>query len=75
MFRLRRPSKKGQTSSGPHGFIEPRDARSALALGSVQGGLQMASSLAVADASLCESHCALSGCGKPREDPIHWPSE
>ncbi len=75
MFRLRRPSRKGLSSSGPHGFSEPADARSALALGSVQGGLQMASPLALADASLRESLCALSGCGKPREDPIHWPGE
>jgi hypothetical protein len=75
MFRPRRSSNSGPGPSGPHRFVEPSDARSALALGAVQRGLQMASPLAVADASLRVSRCALSGCGKTRDDPIHSPSE
>jgi len=35
----------------------------------------MAAPLALADASLRSIHCARPGCGKPREDSIHWPSE
>lgn len=59
-------------ASGPHHFVEPEDTRSGLAIGAVQGGLQMAAPLAVADASLRTAHCGR--CGKSREDSIHWPT-
>ena len=75
MLRFRRVPHSSPSPSGPHTFVAPKDARSGLALGSVQRGLQMASPLAVADASLRAPHCAVSGCGKAREDPIHAPSE
>ena len=75
MVRLRRFFNNGPSPSGPHGFIERRDGRSALALGAANADLQMAAPLAVADASLRAAHCALSGCGRPREDPIHSPSQ
>jgi hypothetical protein len=51
------------------------DTRSALALGGLQKGLQQATPIAVADASLRDAHCAVPGCGKSREDPIHSPAE
>lgn len=59
--------------SGPHHFVEPRDTRSGLAMGAVQGGLQMAVPMAVADASLRTAQCGR--CGKPREDSIHGPRD
>lgn len=62
--------------SGPHAFVEPPDARSGLALGAVAtSGLQMGGMTSVADASLRVARCDASGCGKPRQDPIHWPGE
>jgi hypothetical protein len=75
MIRLRRTPKARPSASGPHHFVEPGDSRSGLAAGSVQSGNQMAAALAVAAAGLRPANCGLSGCGKPRQDPIHWPSE
>jgi hypothetical protein len=72
MVRSRRPHDAAHGgASAPHAFVEPEDPRSGLAAGAVQGGLQMASPLAVAGASLRVARCALGGCGKPRQDPIH----
>ena len=75
MVRLGRSKKVRSSASGPHDFVEPGDTRSGLAVGALQRGLQMASPLAVADASLRTAYCALPGCGRPREDSIHWPRE
>jgi hypothetical protein len=75
VVRLRRSPKVRASASGPHDFVSPKDSRSGLAAGSVQGGNQMAAALAVASAGIRTVYCALPGCGKPREDPIHWPSE
>jgi hypothetical protein len=75
VVRLGRSQKVRSSASGPHHFVEPGDTRSGLALGALQRGVQMASPLAVADASLRAAYCALSGCGRPREDSIHWPHE
>ena len=75
MVRLGRSKKVRSSASGPHDFVEPGDTRSGLAVGALQRGLQMASPLAVADASLRTPYCALPGCGRPREDSIHWPRE
>ncbi|MGD0862640.1 MAG: hypothetical protein ABSA21_07745 [Candidatus Limnocylindrales bacterium] len=74
MARSRRSSKSDQGPSGPHHFVEAENVRPALALTST-GVYQMVSEATVANASLRASRCAVSGCGKPREDPIHWPSE
>ena len=73
MVRLGRSQKVRSSASGPHDFVEPKDARSGLAVGALQRGLQLASPLAVADASLRTAHCGR--CGRPREDSIHWPRE
>lgn len=76
VFRFRRSPEVRPSTSGPHRFVEPADPRSGLALGAVKSsGLQMGTPLAVADASLRIVHCALSGCGKPRVDSIHWLGE
>ena len=75
VVRLRRSPKVRASASGPHDFVSPTDARSGLALGSFREDVPMAAAFAVAAASLRTAHCALPGCGKPREDPIHWPSE
>jgi hypothetical protein len=73
VVRLGRSQKVRSSASGPHDFVEPKDARSGLAIGALQRGLQMASPLAVADASLCTAYCGR--CGRSREDSIHWPRE
>ena len=75
MVRFGRVPHEQPSPSALHTFVEPADARSGLALGSVQPGLQMASPVTVADASLRAARCALSGCGKDRDDPVHAPSE
>jgi hypothetical protein len=62
---------RGPGPSGPHRFVEPDDARAGLALGALQPNLQLGPALAVTDASLREARCAMQGCGKVREDPIH----
>ena len=65
--------RKGRPAgpSGPHRFVEPDDARAGLALGALQPNLQLGPALAVAEASVREARCAMQGCGKVREDPIH----
>jgi|GEM_PF-1407686 hypothetical protein len=64
-------------ASGAHPFLEPPDNRMALSLGGGRGGGLMARSgpITVAMASMGRDWCASPGCGKPREDPIHWPAE
>ncbi len=65
--------KKERTTgpSGRHRFVEPDDARAGLALGALQPNLQLSPLLAVTEASVREARCAMKGCGKEREDPIH----
>jgi hypothetical protein len=75
MARLRRSSETGSGPSGPHHFVEADNVRLALALSSTQPDYAMVSLATVANASVRVSRCAVSGCGRPREDPIHWPSE
>ena len=72
-----RHRNKRRTSgpSGPHRFVDPADVRSGLALAAMQPNAQMGPALAVTEASLRGARCAMAGCGKPREDPIHEPSE
>lgn len=73
MVTLRRTPAVKATASGTHDFVTPPDGRSGLALGASQAGAQMTTPMAVASASLDDARCALTGCGKPRRDPIHWP--
>jgi hypothetical protein len=75
MVRFRHAATHHPSPSAQHRFVEPGDSRSALALGSLQPGLQVATPLAVADASMRLAHCAVPGCGKERDNPIHAPSE
>lgn len=74
VFRHR---NKRRTSgpSGPHRFVDPADVRSGLALAAMQPNAQMGPALAVTEASLRGARCAMAGCGRPRQDPIHEPSE
>jgi hypothetical protein len=78
MARSWRSSETGLDPSGQHRFVqaevEEEDVRPALALYSTRDS-QNVSQIAVANASLRAFGCALSGCGRPREDPIHWLSE
>ena len=72
-----RHRNKRRTSgpSGPHRFVDPADVRSGLALAAMQPNAQMGPALAVTEASLRGARCAMAGCGRPRQDPIHEPSE
>ena len=72
MAPLRLRSKERSSGpTGPHRFVDPADPRSGLALGSTQASLQIGPALAITNASLRVARCALAGCGKLREDPIH----
>ncbi len=66
-------------SSGPHPFVEPPDPRLGLSLGASQGGvggpMAPAGAFLVAGATIRPVRCAARGCGKLRDDPIHWPSD
>jgi hypothetical protein len=66
-----RKSIRNAGSSAKHAFVKRRDERSALALGAVHLDLNQVGVLALVDASLREHPCALPGCGKPKDDPIH----
>jgi hypothetical protein len=74
MARLPRSSETGLDPSGQHHFVEAEDVRPALALYSTRDS-QNVSQIAVANATLRAFGCALSGCGRPRDDPIHGLSE
>jgi hypothetical protein len=73
----KRPSEKVQGSSGPHRFVEPPDARLGLALagGIAEGQFSESAAFLVAGASVRPRRCGLRGCGRLREDPLHWPAE
>lgn len=57
-----------------HPFEAPFDARTGLKLGrfEVVGGVRNYSD---PETSADQVHCAIKGCGKTREDPIHYASE
>ncbi len=77
MLRQRRASTP-QGSSGPHEFVPPHDPRLGLAFAAgagQEGQLSSSGALLVAGATVREQRCAMTGCGKLREDPIHWPQE
>jgi hypothetical protein len=78
MARSARTTERLGGTSGPHAFVEPDDNRLGLAMSAVRApGTGMAQSLAVTDASLRghRARCAMAGCGKAREDPIHLPAD
>jgi hypothetical protein len=70
-LRIHRRPSLPLGASGPHAFVEPDDVRSALALGGNVVDLQVAPTLAVAEATARPVRCAMPGCGRPRADPIH----
>lgn len=57
--------------SWPHRFVDAADVRSGLALAALQPNAQMGPALALTEASLRGARCALAGCGKPRQEPVH----
>ena|GEM_PF-1638741 len=73
MFHLRRSPRTGRNPNQPHDFVETEETRSGDAVLSqrMPTSMQMISPIAVAGASIRAIHCALPGCGKLREDPIH----
>jgi len=71
----RRQPPTRPTASEPHAFVDPPDPRLGLALGgSARGGsvMGMAGPAAITLYSLELDRCALPGCGKSHDDPIHW---
>ena len=69
-------SKAPSTVSGWHVFVEPPDPRMGLALGGAEVfEAPSAMTSMVAATSVNRDWCSAPGCGKPREDPIHWPTE
>jgi hypothetical protein len=77
MFHLRRSPRIGHNPNQPHDFVQPEETRSGDAVLSqrMPSSMQMISAIAVAGASIRAIHCALPGCEKLRDDPIHLPSE
>jgi hypothetical protein len=75
MFGRLRSQGKESTPSGLHAFVPPSDPRSGLALGSGTYANDTRAIFSVAAASTQRDHCCLTGCGKSRQDPIHWPAE
>jgi hypothetical protein len=72
----RRTKSQAPDVSGPHRFVDPPDPRLGFALSAGRNypGSNIASALVAVD-SLYPALCAWPGCGKKRNDPIHWPSE
>jgi hypothetical protein len=58
----------------PHTFVRPEEARSGDALFGVakpKAGMLLGQ-IAVTGSTLRAMHCALQGCRKGKDDPIHW---
>lgn len=74
---IRRPgsgSGKG-TSRGFHPFKETNDPG---LMAAASGGVSRAISVnevAVTTGFLRSTRCAVPGCGRPREDPVHFPAD
>jgi hypothetical protein len=65
-------------TSGPHRFVEPEDSRLGLAMSAARApGSGWAPSVAMTDASVRagDARCALPGCGRRHDDPIHLPPD
>jgi hypothetical protein len=54
-----------------HGFVEPQDPRGGLAVAGVSPMLLQGPSLAMTEASVRPARCAMRGCSRLRDDPIH----
>lgn len=72
----RRSKPTGDDPARAHSFRETDDA----GIGAISAGGPFrtgstVTSLAMTTAVLRGTRCALSGCGKPREDPIHAPED
>ena len=66
----------GESTSGPHAFVKPPDPRLGLALGAGRSGPAgpQAGSAQIAGFTTASVRCAMPGCGKEHDDPIHWPA-
>ena len=65
-------------TSGPHRFVEPEDNRLGLAMSAARApGSGWGRSVAMTDATVRarDARCAMPGCGRPREDPLHIPPD
>jgi hypothetical protein len=59
-----------------HRFVEPSDAgMSAAASGSTARGINSPNFIGVTAAFQRPTRCAVSGCGKFHQDPIHMPAD
>ena len=77
MATTRRDERLGGTS-GPHRFVEPDDNRLGLAMSAARApGTGWGGSLAMTDATVRSggARCAMAGCGRLREDPLHLPPD
>jgi hypothetical protein len=68
---LGRKSKPRPNASERHRFVEPEDSRVALSMTAVNPDYAQVASITVATATLREYPCALPGCSRPKDDPIH----
>jgi len=72
--RHRRPERPA--ASGAHRYVAPPDSRIGLALGGAdQIEAPSAMTSLVTATSVGRDWCAAPGCGKHRDDRIHWPPD
>lgn len=58
-----------------HAFLEPSDTAIAVSSGGGPFGVNSANVIGVTAASQRRTRCALPGCGKFHDDPIHTPAD
>jgi hypothetical protein len=66
--------RKQDRSAGPtsqHPFVQPTDPRGGLAVAGVSSMLVQGPALAMTDATVRRARCAMRGCDRLRDDPIH----
>jgi hypothetical protein len=70
-MRSKHPAPDPKTA---HPFRRDGHGLSAMASGSSYAGMDVRT-VPTTTAFLRTTRCAVSGCGKPADDPIHWPAE
>ena len=76
MWPFRRTQHERIDPHQHHAFEEPNDfGMSAAASGSGKGGVNIANVIGVTAASERQTRCAVPGCGKFHDDPIHVPAD
>jgi hypothetical protein len=70
-MRTRHPAPDPKAA---HPFQRDTHGLSAMASGSSYAGMDVRT-VPTTTAFLRTMRCAVSGCGKPADDPIHWPAE